>query len=500
MIRKRNIIVSLSTIFLMALIFVAFNSKSTSPLFGYRYIDSDIFRYMGYSLLQGKIPYTDLFDHKGILLYWINALGYCLHSEFGIFVLQIIHLAATLFVWYRILDNQKHEWKKYLILVISLIGLSAFYEEGNLAEEWSLFFISMPFLLWLDTIKNKTSIFSRKDMIIIGLCLGALFLLRMNNMVPVIMILLYCLAEALWGKKYLYVKDAILFISTGFIIFPLIACIYMFINNGGKGIIDMFYAMIGFNLDYAKDSGLGYHVFLNNFWFMTIPLIPVLSLLPYFKKSAHVVTPIILSFFLTAFTIGGGALPHYFIALIPFLPICLTYPSHNRVKLSTAICVVIISTSVILGSHFTYLKMFPKDRLHESFLKAIESIPETKRNEIWNWGGANLTRDFIKAKIVQQNRMILSFQLGISDKLYNEEKNKIQSVKPEYVIYAIYSDQSDNNVQKYSKRNNFKESDSDYQFLVNNYDLISSVKREDESMLYCYRLKSNDDTTQTDNN
>lgn len=120
--KNKNVIVSLCTIFLMALLFVAFNSKSTSPLFGYRFIDSDIFRYMGYALLQGKIPYTDLFDHKGLLLYWINALGLFIHIDYGIFILQVFHLTATLIVWYKILSNYHQTWLKFLILAVSLLS------------------------------------------------------------------------------------------------------------------------------------------------------------------------------------------------------------------------------------------------------------------------------------------------------------------------------------------------------------------------------------------
>lgn len=130
--------------FLMSLFFIAVNSDSTSPLFWGRYVDSPVFQYMGYSMLQGKIPYTDLFDHKGLLLYWINALGYLIHPKMGVMLLQIVNLTLTMMVWYKILDSIKVEWMKYSILALALLSLYAYFCEGNFEEEWCLFFISYP--------------------------------------------------------------------------------------------------------------------------------------------------------------------------------------------------------------------------------------------------------------------------------------------------------------------------------------------------------------------
>ena len=37
--------------------------------------DSGVFIYTGKQVLDGKIPYLDVWDHKGPLLYYINAFG-----------------------------------------------------------------------------------------------------------------------------------------------------------------------------------------------------------------------------------------------------------------------------------------------------------------------------------------------------------------------------------------------------------------------------------------
>ena len=37
--------------------------------------DCSVFLQMGLAISKGKIPYVDLFDHMGIILYWIQAVG-----------------------------------------------------------------------------------------------------------------------------------------------------------------------------------------------------------------------------------------------------------------------------------------------------------------------------------------------------------------------------------------------------------------------------------------
>ena len=498
--KKRQLIALACTTFLMALLFVLINSKSTSPLFCNRFIDSDIFRYMGYAILQGKIPYTDLFDHKGLLLYFINALGLVIHSNYGIFFIQVIHLTATLIVWYKMLSNYQQTWQKYLILAVSLIGLWAYYEEGNLAEEWSLFCISLPIMLWLDTLNKETEEFSIRSMFAIGLCMGAIFLLRINNMVPAFIILLYCLIEALLKRKYSYAVKATGIIFASFLIFPLLACLYMYLLNGTKGVDDMFYAIIGFNLDYAKESGIGCQFDWSNLLLYSTPFLPILYLLPFILKKRQIVIPLLLATLFTFISIGGRSYPHYFIVFIPLLAASFACLPHYRIKYPVMLVLVLLNVTQIRRSWITYLPMAQNDTFHESFCEVIKPIPDAKKTQIWNMAGGFLARDFIESGLIQQNRMLLPFQLGVSERLFQEEGEKIQEVKPEYVIYAVYTDEFDNSLLKYTVQNNYKESDSDYQFLVDNYDLISSVKREDDSMLYCYRIKQNADSAQTDNN
>ena len=94
MIKQINIphwIVYLGLLFAAGL-FVFLFSCTTSPLYEHHpfwfYGDSGVFQEIGVCLLQGGTPYVDLFDHKGPVLWFIQALGKWINSQWGILLLQ----------------------------------------------------------------------------------------------------------------------------------------------------------------------------------------------------------------------------------------------------------------------------------------------------------------------------------------------------------------------------------------------------------------------------
>ena len=46
---------------------------------------------------EGKIPYLDMFDHKGPILYWIEYLGLLIPGKnyFGIWIIEAINMIIT---------------------------------------------------------------------------------------------------------------------------------------------------------------------------------------------------------------------------------------------------------------------------------------------------------------------------------------------------------------------------------------------------------------------
>ena len=57
-------------------LFLLFASVYTTPLNDYYGYDSAYYLLIGKGICQGKIPYLDLYDQKGPLVFYLNALGY----------------------------------------------------------------------------------------------------------------------------------------------------------------------------------------------------------------------------------------------------------------------------------------------------------------------------------------------------------------------------------------------------------------------------------------
>ena len=66
--------------------------------------DSSVFLYIGKAMHNGAIPYKELFDHKGILLYFIEYFGYLIGfgNQIGVWIIELINLLVTALVLFKI--------------------------------------------------------------------------------------------------------------------------------------------------------------------------------------------------------------------------------------------------------------------------------------------------------------------------------------------------------------------------------------------------------------
>lgn len=81
----------------LALVFVSLFSYGTSPFYtNHASSDSAMFQVIGRGWAEGRLPYADLWDSKGPLIFFINAVGFWLTgSATGVYLLQIASLTFT---------------------------------------------------------------------------------------------------------------------------------------------------------------------------------------------------------------------------------------------------------------------------------------------------------------------------------------------------------------------------------------------------------------------
>ena len=66
--------------------------------------DSDIFQYIGWKVANGTPLFSEIWDHKGPIIYWVNALGFSISctGNHGVITLFALNALAILLITYRL--------------------------------------------------------------------------------------------------------------------------------------------------------------------------------------------------------------------------------------------------------------------------------------------------------------------------------------------------------------------------------------------------------------
>ena len=116
---------------------------SVNPLFWGFGNDSSLYIEQGKLIISGGTPYVDLFDQKGLYLYFIQVLGLLIDSgKWGIFILIILNYSVFFYIWIRTIHlfvEYKDIWFPFIATLLIFLFL---FPRGNLKEDWSLPFIS----------------------------------------------------------------------------------------------------------------------------------------------------------------------------------------------------------------------------------------------------------------------------------------------------------------------------------------------------------------------
>ena len=134
-------------------------SVYTTPISPYYGNDSAFFLLMGKGVTQGKIPYLDLYDQKGPMIFYVNALGYLLTGDrYGIFLMQIVNLTAACLIVYRLARFWLRSGASLAVVAAYLFVYVGTVQDGNMTEEWSQLFLLLPMYLSLRFLKSGASV------------------------------------------------------------------------------------------------------------------------------------------------------------------------------------------------------------------------------------------------------------------------------------------------------------------------------------------------------
>lgn len=216
--------------------------------------DSGVFIYIGEQMKEGYIPYRDFFDHKGILLFFIQYLGLLLpfKNYIGIWILEVINMTITSWLLFKIagLFTEKKVIKYVSLVGVLLVCGFQFYSGGNYTEEWALPWVCMAMYVFLKYLQEDKYRFS--DIVWLGIGFAVIAFLRVNMVtlwiaiMPVIVIRMLSLHrfKDLWQCAKGFVLG--LFI----VILPIL--LYTFATGCFEAMISYY---IRFNFSYSQDAG-----------------------------------------------------------------------------------------------------------------------------------------------------------------------------------------------------------------------------------------------------
>ena len=245
-----------------------------SPL--YRYIfhtDLVCYKVMAKGLLQGKIPYRDLFDHKGPVTYFIYAIGFLLpgNLNIGAFVLcWIINCVAFIYAYKcnrLFFGSEVSLLATMLILLVNALTIFNIFLTGSMPDNFTVAPLMISTYLFLketmalrpdpeDPNGKKTEksaqpfrAIRNRSILIIGLMCGLVFMTKLNIcLFYFVFIGAYLLWLLVKKKVVVFLQNTGCFLLGIALVF--LPCVLFLASH--HAISDFIDVYIRFNLGYSK--------------------------------------------------------------------------------------------------------------------------------------------------------------------------------------------------------------------------------------------------------
>lgn len=162
------------------LMITCFFAIGSSPLYRTNpWVDSNAMLTMGKAMLHGYVPFKDIIDQRGPVLYTIFAIGASIrrNSFSGVFLIQVINVLIIYVLTFKLANTFKLKLisSKWLALIgpLVLFSTNAFSFSG--APEEFAFTSILYLLLVINRVDQRVENISLKEFLILGINLGLIF-------------------------------------------------------------------------------------------------------------------------------------------------------------------------------------------------------------------------------------------------------------------------------------------------------------------------------------
>lgn len=260
--KKRNqYYIIYAVLILYSYLIMLFCTKS-SPIYALNdWYDANAYFTMGKGLMNGSIPYKDLFDHKGPFLYFLYGISYLLNNNgfFGVFILQIIAMSINIVCAFKISEiynlSQRAAFITAILIPITMLSHGFYIISNNFGggspDEFVVLIFSVILYFFIKLLKKQDILKSAPlYLFVIGLLSSLIFQLKFAHL-SLVFGLVCPLLIYLFIKKFgVFIKSFFLCIM-GFIASLIPYIIYALITNSLK---DFLHVYIKFNKIYAATA------------------------------------------------------------------------------------------------------------------------------------------------------------------------------------------------------------------------------------------------------
>lgn len=227
-----------------------------NPLFSYPGRDAGIFMYVGSLILKGKVPYLDVWENKGPLVFYINALGLSLGegSRWGIWLMEFLFLCGAVWLCYSLIRSIMGGIPALIGVFVMVAAAGNVLQGGNYSEEYSVLFSCLA--LWA-FFKGTNDPRSKLFDVLIGLSLGLNILLRPNNISMQVAVAGAFFLLTFFSREWkLLVRRAVLIVfGAAVVVVPVV--LYFAVQGALQEMINV---VLVFNFQYSSDTSIG-HIF-----------------------------------------------------------------------------------------------------------------------------------------------------------------------------------------------------------------------------------------------
>lgn len=202
--------------------------------------DAGIFAYVGSAMKEGRTLYTEVWENKGPLLYFINMLGVTLNYDHGIYFLELAALFVAALFAYKTALMLTNRWIATIAAIFCMLPLAYTLQSGNLSEEYALPFMCVG-LYFATKFYAQDHSLKNYEMIIFGACMGAVFLLRANILMLFAAIIIVTVVVLIREKSFKMLGRLFAFSLMGFVLFILPFALYLILRGALSACLDTAY-------------------------------------------------------------------------------------------------------------------------------------------------------------------------------------------------------------------------------------------------------------------